>query len=49
MDSDDAASLLRRHWPVAFQDKALRKLMISTILATDMGVHSDYMQQLGNL
>jgi 3',5'-cyclic-nucleotide phosphodiesterase len=43
------SQILRRHWPVAFQDKALRKLMISTILATDMGVHSDYMQQLGNL
>ncbi|EXJ85380.1 3',5'-cyclic-nucleotide phosphodiesterase [Capronia coronata CBS 617.96] len=43
------SQILRRHWPVAFQDKALRKLMISTILATDMGIHSDYMQQLGNL
>jgi 3',5'-cyclic-nucleotide phosphodiesterase len=43
------SQILRRHWPVAFQDKAIRKLMISTILATDMGVHSDYMQQLGNL
>jgi 3',5'-cyclic-nucleotide phosphodiesterase len=43
------SQILRRHWPVAFQDKALRKLMISTILATDMGVHSDYMSQLGNL
>ncbi|KAK5465451.1 3',5'-cyclic-nucleotide phosphodiesterase [Exophiala xenobiotica] len=43
------SQILRRHWPAAFQDKALRKLMISTILATDMGLHSDYMQQLGNL
>ncbi|EXJ79585.1 3',5'-cyclic-nucleotide phosphodiesterase [Capronia epimyces CBS 606.96] len=43
------SQILRRHWPAAFQDKALRKLMISTILATDMGIHSDYMQQLGNL
>ncbi|KIX97054.1 uncharacterized protein Z520_07168 [Fonsecaea multimorphosa CBS 102226] len=43
------SQILRRHWHIAFQDKALRKLMISTILATDMGIHSDYMQQLGNL
>lgn len=43
------SQILRRHWPVAFQDKSIRKLMISSILATDMGVHSDYMQQLGNL
>lgn len=43
------SQILRRHWPTAFHDKGLRKLMISSILATDMGVHSDYMQQLGNL
>jgi hypothetical protein len=43
------SQILRRHWPVAFNDKALRKLMISSILATDMGVHSEYMQQLGHL
>jgi 3',5'-cyclic-nucleotide phosphodiesterase len=43
------SQILRRHWPAAFNDKSLRKLMISSILATDMGVHSDYMQQLGHL
>jgi len=43
------SQILRRHWPAAFHDKAIRKLMISSILATDMGVHADYMQQLGNL
>jgi 3',5'-cyclic-nucleotide phosphodiesterase len=43
------SQILRRHWPSAFADKALRKLLISSILATDMGVHSDYMQQLGSL
>ena len=43
------SQILRRHWPAAFHDKAIRKLMISSILATDMGVHSDYMQQLGQL
>jgi 3',5'-cyclic-nucleotide phosphodiesterase len=43
------SQILRRHWPSAFADRSLRKLLISSILATDMGVHSDYMQQLGNL
>jgi 3',5'-cyclic-nucleotide phosphodiesterase len=43
------SQILRRHWPAAFLDRAVRRLMISTILATDMGIHSDYMQQLGNL
>lgn len=43
------SQILRRHWPAAFHDKRLRKLMISSILATDMGVHADYMQQLGHL
>lgn len=43
------SQILRRHWPTAFNDKAIRKLMISSILATDMGVHSEYMQQLGQL
>lgn len=43
------SQILRRHWPTVFHDKAIRKLMISSILATDMGCHSDYMQQLGNL
>ncbi|KIV89109.1 hypothetical protein, variant [Exophiala mesophila] len=43
------SQILRRHWPAAFQHKVLRKLMIDTILATDMGVHADYMGKLGNL
>lgn len=43
------SQILRRHWPSAFHDKTLRKLLIASILATDMGVHSDYMQQLGLL
>jgi 3',5'-cyclic-nucleotide phosphodiesterase len=43
------SQILRRHWPSAFADKSLRKLLISSILATDMGVHPDYMQRLGNL
>lgn len=43
------SQILRRHWPSAFADRSLRKLLISSILATDMGVHPDYMQRLGNL
>ncbi|KAG9777916.1 HD-domain/PDEase-like protein, partial [Aureobasidium melanogenum] len=43
------SQILRRHWPPAFQDRTMRKLMISTILATDMGIHSDYMHHLGHL
>jgi 3',5'-cyclic-nucleotide phosphodiesterase len=43
------SQILRRHWPSAFDDKDLRKLMISSILATDMGVHPKYMKQLGHL
>ena len=43
------SQILRRHWPAAFHDKNIRKLMISSILATDMGVHPIYMKQLGQL
>lgn len=43
------SQILRRHWPSAFKDKQLRKLLISSILATDMGVHQKFMQRLGQL
>ena len=43
------SQILRRHWRTAFEDRELRKLLISSILATDMGVHSNYMQQLYQL
>ncbi|KAJ5893324.1 hypothetical protein N7495_005015 [Penicillium taxi] len=43
------SQILRRHWPAAFKDKQLRKLLISTILATDMGVHQKFMQRMGSL
>jgi 3',5'-cyclic-nucleotide phosphodiesterase len=43
------SQILRRHWPSVFADRSLRKLLISSILATDMGVHPDYIQRLGNL
>jgi len=43
------SQLLRRHWPAAFSDLAMRKLMINSILATDMGLHFQYMSQMHNL
>ncbi|KAH8889376.1 3'5'-cyclic nucleotide phosphodiesterase [Thozetella sp. PMI_491] len=43
------SQILRRHWPAAFGDTKMRSLMISSILATDMGLHFDYMKKLGDL
>lgn len=43
------SQILRRYWPKAFSDSAMRKLMINSILATDMGLHFKYMSDLGNL
>lgn len=43
------SQLLRRYWKHAFEDISMRSLMISSILATDMGVHFKYMTDLGNL
>ncbi|KAF2095643.1 HD-domain/PDEase-like protein, partial [Rhizodiscina lignyota] len=43
------SQILRRHWPQAFSDMKMRRLMIESILATDMGVHFKYMSDLGNL
>jgi hypothetical protein len=43
------SQILRRYWPAAFSDASMRKAMINAILATDMGVHFQYMQDLGNL
>ncbi|TVY30062.1 3',5'-cyclic-nucleotide phosphodiesterase [Lachnellula hyalina] len=43
------SQILRRHWPVAFQDPDMRQLMINSILATDMQLHFDYMKKLGFL
>ncbi|RDW72531.1 3',5'-cyclic-nucleotide phosphodiesterase PDE2 [Aspergillus mulundensis] len=43
------SQILRRYWPAAFKDKTLRKLLISSILATDMGVHQKFMERLGAL
>ncbi|CZR68079.1 related to PDE2-high affinity 3`,5`-cyclic-nucleotide phosphodiesterase [Phialocephala subalpina] len=41
------SQILRRHWPAAFQGVEMRQLMINSILATDMGLHFDYMKKLG--
>lgn len=41
------SQILRRHWPAAFSRVEMRQLMISSILATDMGLHFDYMKKLG--
>lgn len=43
------SQILRRYWPVAFSDPDMRKLMINSILATDMGLHFKYMSDLGNV
>ncbi|MCJ1314428.1 3',5'-cyclic-nucleotide phosphodiesterase [Agyrium rufum] len=43
------SQILRRYWNSAFEDTAMRGLLIKSILATDMGVHFKYMSDLGNL
>jgi hypothetical protein len=43
------SQILRRYWPATFSDSKMRHLMISSILATDMGLHFDYMKKLGDL
>ncbi|EEH47928.1 3',5'-cyclic-nucleotide phosphodiesterase PDE2 [Paracoccidioides brasiliensis Pb18] len=43
------SQILRMHWPVVFADMKLRKLMISSILATDMGIHFKFMESLNAL
>lgn len=43
------SQILRRYWPAVFMNKQMRGLMISSILATDMGLHFDYMKKMGDL
>lgn len=43
------SQILRRYWPAAFSDICMRKLMINSILATDMGLHFKYIMDMGNL
>ncbi|TQS35632.1 hypothetical protein Golomagni_03943 [Golovinomyces magnicellulatus] len=40
------SQILRRYWPAAFRSAEMRQLMINSILATDMGLHFDYMKRL---
>lgn len=42
------SQVLRKYWPET-QTPDMRKLMIDTILATDMGLHFDYMGRLEKL
>ena len=43
------SQILRRYWPASFMASDMRKLLINTILATDMGLHFDYMKKLSQL
>ncbi|KAJ6260980.1 hypothetical protein Dda_3645 [Drechslerella dactyloides] len=43
------SQVLRKHWPITQTEPAMRRLMIDSILATDMGLHFDYMGQLDKL
>ncbi|KAK5172086.1 3',5'-cyclic-nucleotide phosphodiesterase [Saxophila tyrrhenica] len=43
------SQLLRRHWPALHNITGFRSTMISTILATDMQRHFDYMKSLNEL
>lgn len=43
------SQILRRYWPAAFENMAMRKLMITSILATDMGLHFKYMKEMSLL
>ncbi|KAK3302333.1 uncharacterized protein B0T15DRAFT_404466 [Chaetomium strumarium] len=43
------SQILRRYWPSAFSDGRMRNLLISSILATDMSLHFDYMKKLEDL
>lgn len=42
------SQILRRYWQAAFDDCKLRNLMISSILATDMGLHFEYIKKMGD-
>ena len=43
------SQILRRYWNLTFNDVDLRRLLIKSILATDMQMHFKYMADLGNL
>ena len=43
------SQILRHYWNRVFEEIGIRRLLITSILATDMGVHFKYMTDLGNL
>jgi hypothetical protein len=43
------SQILRRYWPSTFGDSKMRQLLISSILATDMGLHHDYMKKMSDV
>lgn len=43
------SQILRQYWTAAFEDADMRKLMISSILATDMGLHFEFIKRLGDV
>lgn len=43
------SQILRRYWPNAFAQPTLRKLMITCILATDMGLHFKFINEMRSL
>lgn len=43
------SQILRRFWPAAFDEIPMRRLMINSILATDMGLHFKFVMDMGNL
>ena len=43
------SQILRRYWPTVFSDVAIRKLMINSILATDMSHHNHYVDNFENM
>lgn len=43
------SQILRRYWPAVFESVAMRKLMITSILATDMSLHFKYMGEMRGL
>lgn len=43
------SQILRRHWPAAFKNTKMRASMISSILATDMGIHNQFMEHMNRV
>ncbi|KAK3987919.1 3',5'-cyclic-nucleotide phosphodiesterase regA [Cladorrhinum sp. PSN332] len=41
--------ILRKYWPQAYSDADMRSLVLSSILATDMSLHHEYMVKMNSL